>query len=85
MSGSLSGLRICAFCEIYGWFSLFYSRGFASFAGCEVFGDGGGFAARMGRLRRAIPTLGFRVALTRRGADGLPHWLSWVRLYQAAV
>jgi hypothetical protein len=31
----LSGFKICVLCEICGWFSLFDSRGFASFAGSE--------------------------------------------------
>jgi hypothetical protein len=37
-SGSLlfhSGSQICVLCEICGWSSPFYSRGFASFAGYE--------------------------------------------------
>ena len=33
--------------------------------GCE-----GGFAAKMGWLRRAIPTLDFRMALSRQGVLG---------------
>jgi hypothetical protein len=36
----------------------------------ENLGCYGGFAAKMGRLRRAIPTLGFRWALPRLGVCG---------------
>ena len=45
-----------------------------------VWVDRGGFAAKMGWLRRAIPTLAFRWALTRRRSQRT-HWESASPIY----
>lgn len=45
-----------------------------------VWVDRGGFAEKMGRLRRAIPTLAFSWALTRRRSQRT-HWDSASPIY----